>query len=580
MHLLGPNNDLSGGQQLTFCGREFCNLLDTTKGQQLPPAFDLQKRAIHAFDELSSLFRSADTGLPLPVDSVTTTSPSLRYSGLYPPVPRSHLGASAPSLPLPDLDARTGAPLTEPLSLHLRLAPSSRWPDDLPALAAARCAFLLRLADFVEGDAGRRAGFAGPCVVSASALDFGYAGYAWRAEIWAEQELKILGALDKPTEEAEDLRKTLHRKFVAGSKHHGFVKAVHVQWPAAASTTRLAMRWVHAHMLSGMLPQEAVEMMVAKVFGDDGGVQKSPNTVWAGFWRFLDLLGNFDWVGCPLVVDPQGHFSSEDVAKIQLHFSKARGEDNSGPPMYIISPHDDSPGGTLAPTYTQTNPEWVVLTRASALARISCDHLHSWTASCLDGTDPDESGAVSSWTSLFRESPAALCRYDVLLRVHRSFVADPGASSVAGDFGADTAETGALTPFHRSLVRRCQGPRELRKKSYKNLNSADALVRGWRPVSDLVALLRARYGRLALFFYNDLAPEVVGVLWRPAVGVKGHVLAARTSAHVRPLAERSADSLVATNQDAVLQEIRWLVRGVVEDVVRMEKGKVVTGNYH
>ena len=58
-------------------------------------------------------------------------------------------------------------------------------------------------------------------------------------------------------------------------------------------------------MLSDMIPQNAIELMVAKVYTETvaderGGSKKlvidtAPSTVVAGFLRFLRLLSSHDW---------------------------------------------------------------------------------------------------------------------------------------------------------------------------------------------------------------------------------------------------------------------------------------------
>lgn len=124
-----------------------------------------------------------------------------------------------------------------------------------------------------------------------------------------------------------------------------------------------------------------------------------------------------------------------------------------------------------APTVTMKFPERVVLSRVVALAERS----HNYLLSCIRSGDRGD-----KWAAVFRESAATLTSYSALLRVNPSFVIDTGCSST----GTDSTTAGAVsksqgghgmqpsppsTPFERSMERRYAGPKELRKKFYKNL---------------------------------------------------------------------------------------------------------------
>ena len=257
-------------------------------------------------------------------------------------------------------------------------------------------------------------------------------------------------------------------------------------------------------MLSDMIPHDAIELIVAKIYteavnegkSNNSGVLNSvitpPSTVVAGFQRFLLLLSTHDWAREPLIVDPQNHISSNDCRLIHSQFNTIRGPGlRNGPAMYIISPADydgveemagskvvGEIGGTphatndadekiWSPTVTAQFPERVVLSRAVALAKCSHDHL---TSCIISGN------MRSGWVAAFQESSASLKSYSALLRVDSSYIADPGCSSTNADCAIITAQTDTegngqqpCSPFERSLQKRYAGPKELRKKHYKNL---------------------------------------------------------------------------------------------------------------
>jgi U3 small nucleolar RNA-associated protein 22 len=83
--------------------------------------------------------------------------------------------------------------------------------------------------------------------------------------------------------------------------HHSLIHAIHTRHPSASSVVRLAHRWVASHMLSDMIPHEAIELMVARIYTETSGksnglVDTPPSTAVAGFLRFLQLLSTHDWV--------------------------------------------------------------------------------------------------------------------------------------------------------------------------------------------------------------------------------------------------------------------------------------------
>jgi len=67
------------------------------------------------------------------------------------------------------------------------------------------------------------------------------------------------------------------------------------KYPVAGPTLRLAKRWIAAHMLSGLIPFEAIELIVASLFVQPLPFH-TPATISSAFMRFLHLLGTYDWL--------------------------------------------------------------------------------------------------------------------------------------------------------------------------------------------------------------------------------------------------------------------------------------------
>jgi hypothetical protein len=76
-----------------------------------------------------------------------------------------------------------------------------------------------------------------------------------------------------------------------------------------------------------------------------------------------------------------------------------------------------------------------------------------------------------------------------------------------------------------------------------------------------------KFGSLAFFFYNDLTPEVIGMLWRPTIFVP-QPLSIMPSEYVRPVddAKWQSDSLVVHNTNDILREISEYTDGIIANV--------------
>jgi U3 small nucleolar RNA-associated protein 22 len=333
-------------------------------------------------------------------------------------------------------------------------------------------------------------------------------------------------------------------------------------------------------MLSGMFPMEALELMVAKVFTDPAPLE-TPGSVAAGFLRFLHLLSSHDFAKKPLIVDPQDHLTRSDYDSIFRHFEECRGDDyTKGPPMYIVTPNDrkeikkssaNHDGYTYFPTFTVTNPEQVILSRAAALAKRSFFYL----LSCMSSGLEPEVGAV------FQESPQSLKSFSALLRVDPAILVDLACSSIDGDCSLSTDENGQVeTSFMKSYRRRINGPKALRKNVYKNLSTStwEDVLQDWQPVTHLVHCLRSKFGDKAVFFFNELSPDIIAVLWRPDTFRSGP-LSALHSEYKRPIEKVwHSDSLVVTNQCDIMEELEHMSRPVVIDIKVLDDQSMKNGD--
>ena len=219
LHFIKAEDTKKHAIQHSFALRNMLSLVDgvatpSSDDKLLTNAISAFKSAMSTFSSLSDFLRqnssptipvpgSADAktsrlGVPLAIDAVEPLSPSLRYSELFPPLPQSTLGG-------PRRDGKKVSGVAPPpIMIQIRFGLSSKWPTDLKAIAAAKTAMLIQLANGIE-TVKLSSGFEGPIHVTPSYLDIGYKGYAWRIIVRADPELNMLRKLQQPSLEAVSL---------------------------------------------------------------------------------------------------------------------------------------------------------------------------------------------------------------------------------------------------------------------------------------------------------------------------------------------------------------------------------------
>eukprot|EP00050_Salpingoeca_kvevrii_P001014 m.160629 g.160629 ORF g.160629 m.160629 type:complete len:267 (-) comp10276_c0_seq3:271-1071(-) len=140
-----------------------------------------------------------------------------------------------------------------------------------------------------------------------------------------------------------------------------------MEYPAFSGTARLAKRWVNAHMFCDAFTEEAIELMVAQLFLQ-ARPYVPPGSAHIGFLRFLHLLGHYDWLRSPLIVNVDDTLGIDEYNSISEHFRLGR-ESDTLPAMFIATPHDHTHS-----VFTAEKPSKQLLLRAVAFARESEKH--------------------------------------------------------------------------------------------------------------------------------------------------------------------------------------------------------------
>ncbi len=141
------------------------------------------------------------------IDSVEAISPSLRYSELFPPIKHPLFYRSGDAFGKAEKVPGVMTCAVDPICIQIRLGRSNKWPSDLNAMGAAKCALLLQLAEGIERERPKTA-----CLVTPTYIDVTFEGYSFRLYIRPDEELKLIYSLKNPTTAA------LERKDV--SFHH------------------------------------------------------------------------------------------------------------------------------------------------------------------------------------------------------------------------------------------------------------------------------------------------------------------------------------------------------------------------
>jgi len=241
--------------------------------------------------------------------------------------------------------------------------------------------------------------------------------------------------------------------------------------------------------------------------------------------------------------------------------------------MYVVAPYNrnlgqideekgDSDGHHMFIWKTSTpSPEWAVVRRVVQLAKRSYEYMQT----CLRNFDDTD------WPAIFHETPNSFKSYSVLMRVDKSFIVDNETSSSGGNLEVDENEEGRRqSSFTRSMKALSAGPKILRQKVYRNLTadkSTDVIIPAYQPLQEVVGILQERFGKYALFFFNEYCPEVIGVVWRPGTFAPVPFSAISSEQRCPQGDEWGNGSLILRNVGDLLREMGQYTKDIVTNIV-------------
>ncbi|KAI9822922.1 MAG: hypothetical protein M1832_002947 [Thelocarpon impressellum] len=472
------------------------------------------KAAMTAFDELEKHIRSLE-GLPLQLRQIFKADPQLRYASVRPPL-------------------KTGQRSTDPYGVVIQFEGSGRWPDDLVAIQRTKIAFLLKIGDLLEeavDGTTARLGLENEThqylnnafldIVQPSGAAFRLRIQNEREQTLLERQLKDKSVDPKSRDEAVTALAAYKRDFLQAPSHTQAMCTLCTRYPLLSPTVRLVKKWFEAHLLSGHIADEVVELLVVHTF-----VQpypwRAPSSGVTGFLRTLSFLARWDWRAEPLIVDLSGDMSASDVDAMRTTFLAWRKIDPSMQRVALFAASNLDPDGV---TWTQSAPSKVVAARMTALARSACVVVK-------------DSGLSLDPQVLFTSSTAD---YDFALHITPKFLPAAIANGSAS--------------------------------AYKNLRVQPAQNReliGYDPVALFIAELKKIYPpSTVLFFHDPQGGETVNGVFAPPVSAARPFkvnLPYSTSPIPKPQDEGHEDN---QGGEAAREEVRGNKLAMVHEMARL-----------
>ncbi|GAB9470483.1 Nucleolar protein 6 [Globisporangium polare] len=449
--------------------------ISTKKASGLSASFESTMNSVSKlwviFNGFAKTLRDLDS-LPLKVLDVIPVHPGFRNTSLFPVQPHPFAFSKG--------EAMTAAPMShvntvlEPLTLHLKFERSSSWPNDRAALIHAKTGFYVQIAHELETHKKIR------CEVARDCIDVFVSGYAFRLIIHSEKELGIVTgaagvkkvALVNSPEYVATKQETAYL-----STHANTIHALHSKNTSFGPTVRLAQRWLADKFLSNALRVEAIELMVAHIFLTSSPTS-TPHSVLSGFLRFLKLVASYDWQQAPLAVDLNGGLDDNKHREIVKRFEASSISPLTHPAMFIAADYEDM---DCLSSWTRFTPGKVVVQRLVSLAQVSYDSLVRWLGS---------GAATSGWKAAFASSKY---EFDAILELSTESL--PAKKMKVEDSGKKHAFASPV---------------------YKNMNlTAVPVMVGFDPVQQLLDDLSAKFGHLALFFFNGVERSAILLTWKP-----------------------------------------------------------------
>lgn len=283
--------NVKGIDSITWTSKVFDDLLSSSDGSFVAVS-EHSKHLLQTLDRLARRMKEMKD-VPLKVYNVQPISAAFRGCDPFPPKQHPLMFGIGAGLGKDD-EVILACPRT--LNVLVQLEGSGRWPEEEEEIIKTKQLMAIEIAEKLKQS------FGTPNMVSNDGtVDILHEGYAFRLFLNASNGGPLIREI-----EAEQ---------AIVSKHAMLLASISSRFPTFAIAVQIAKRWIASHMFSPHVPDEIIELLVAKVFCHPGGLSP-PNSREVAFARFLELLCTHPFGILPLVLDPEssGGQSGEDCA--------------------------------------------------------------------------------------------------------------------------------------------------------------------------------------------------------------------------------------------------------------------------
>ena len=276
---------------ITWTSKVFDDLLSSSDGSFVAVS-EHSKHLLQTLDRLARRMKEMKD-VPLKVYNVQPISAAFRGCDPFPPKQHPLMFGIGAGLGKDD-EVISVCPRT--LNVLVQLEGSGRWPEEEKEIIKTKQLMAIEIAEKLKQS------FGTPSIVSNDGIvDILHEGYAFRLFLNASNGGPLIREI-----EAEQ---------AIVSKHAMLLASISSRFPTFAIAVQIAKRWIASHMFSPHVPDEIIELLVAKVFCHPGGLSP-PNSREVAFARFLELLCTHPFGILPLVLDPEssGGQTGEDCA--------------------------------------------------------------------------------------------------------------------------------------------------------------------------------------------------------------------------------------------------------------------------
>ncbi|MDP2438623.1 MAG: hypothetical protein Q8P67_23010, partial [archaeon] len=505
------------------------HLADQLDARLLTPAEDTSVQIGEFFERLCSHIRQLDR-LPLPIHTIRASSAIFSRTDLAPPQPSPHaMSGTSQKRPRSCDQHLSEVVCVKPFEAVIQFVPNGHWPGEVQAIERLKTAFFVEISEQLAAVTGIQS------TPWETHLDVFLAGFVFRFFIHHPALLPLLKANDGL------VLQEMRNSHVFRPDHVSFVLTLSNRFPAYARTVALAKHWVHLHMFSDFLREEAVELLVASVFcnssfsdpADERG--ELPNRHLLAFLRFLQLVAFHPWSQEPLLIDSDGiSFSPDSLAAIRTRFDRKNARKRIG--MYLATPYDRHCKFACDPEH----PSQQILDRFVSYARQALQLIPSFFS--LEPAFLESSSSLLPADAFDRLYQPSYTEFDLVIQLDKH--------ACLGK---------ALTAKQRHRLFGMQ--------KYQNLVQGDGrsqLLVGFDAPAHFLSLLKQRYGKFAMFFVDGHRQSIIGLVWKPKAFMPKtfHPAGSQLMMPIDTL------GLLLPNIIEIISEINLLGSGLIKKLIR------------